>query len=108
MSYTNSLDQDVECLAFIEYRNLDADQRDRIEQVGKDERWDGYGQRALDSLAMPDASPEDQQLAIMDVLDKDLRVAALTAVPTMSESGASDGPVLAGWSSSCDIVRERG
>lgn len=108
VQYTNSLNQDVECLAFIEYRNLDAGQRDRIEQVGKDEHWDGYGQRVLDSLAMPDASPEDQQSAVLDVLDKDLRAAALTAVPTMSESDASNGPVLAGWSTSCDIVRERG
>lgn len=56
---------------------------------------------------MPDASPEDQQSAVLDVLDKDLRAAALNAVPTMSESGASDGPVLAGWSTSCDIIRER-
>jgi len=108
VNWINSRGEAYQCQAFIEYRNLNAEQRERLEQVAQYTRWDGYGQRVLDSLALPAASPEDEEQAISDVLDKDLRSAALAAVPAMSESAASEGPALNGWSRSCDIVRNRG
>jgi len=110
VDYTSSTGQDVECLAFIEYRNLDAHQRDRIESAAGDDRWNGYGQRVLDGLAIPTASPEDQQLAIGRVVGEDLWLAARAAVPGLvhAQTGRTDGPLFTGSSMSCDIVGDRG
>lgn len=108
VNWVNSSGEAYQCQAFIEYRNLDAEQREQLEQVAADARWDGYGQRVLDSLASPAPTPEEEERAIDEVLDRDVRSAALAAVPAMSESADTDGPALAGWSRSCDIVRDRG
>lgn len=110
VNYRSSAGQDVECLAFIEFRNLNAVQREQIEQVASDDRWDGYGQRVLDALVMSDASPEDQQLAIGEVVGEDLYLAAKSAVPPIvhAETGATEGPIFSGSSLSCDIVEDRG
>lgn len=101
VNYTNSLDREVECLAFIEYRNLDSEQRASIEQVSADDSWDGYGQRVLDQLAIPNSSPEVQNEAIDRVLGEDLWEAASTAVPGIVKMEDSDGPVFNGYSLSC-------
>lgn len=102
--YTNSLDRTVKCLAFIEYRNLNASQRAALNQVVTSARWDGYGQRALDALDLPDASPQTQNVAITGVVEQDLWQAAHTAIPTMvfmQPRQDYDGPVFNGYSMSC-------
>src|SRR5690625_70274 len=81
VTYTNSLGRQVECLAFIEYRNMDENQRAAIEAVAEDPRWEGYGDRVLATLNIPDASPIAQNDAISDVVHEDLRAAAREAVP---------------------------
>lgn len=101
VDYTNSLDRKVECLAFIEYRHLDSNQQASIEEVSADDRWDGYGQRVLDQLAISNSSPEAQNEAIIRVLRKDLWEAASTAVPGMVKMEDSDGPVFNGFSFWC-------
>lgn len=101
VDYTNSLDRKVECLAFIEYRHLDSNQQAAIEQVSADDRWDGYGQRVLNQLAIPNSSPEAQNEAISRVLGEDLWEAASTAIPGMVKMEDSDGPVFNGYSFSC-------
>lgn len=99
--YTNSLGRRVECLAFIEYENLDQQQRAAIEKLSKSRRWDGYGQRVLAKIAMPKASPEEQNAAIVDVIHQDLWQAAHEVVPSMVYMRVSDGPVYHGSSTSC-------
>lgn len=101
VSYTNSWGRQVECLAFIEYRNLSSDQRAAIEDASRGDSWQGYGQRVLDSLGMPEASPEKQNHAIGDVVHQDLWKAARTAVPGIVHMQDSEGPVFAGSSMSC-------
>lgn len=101
VTYTNSLGREVECLAFIEYRNLDAEQQNAVEDVGQDERWDGYGQRVLDGLGIPSATPEAQNDAIHTVLSDDLWEAAHEAVPEMVYMQDPEGPVYNGHSFSC-------
>lgn len=101
VNYTNSLDRQVECLAFIEYRHLNSDQQNTIEEVAADDEWDGYGQRVLDQLTIPNASPEAQNEAISRVLGEDLWEAASTAIPGMVKMEDSDGPVFNGFSFSC-------
>lgn len=101
VTYTNSLDRTVGCLAFIEYRNLDATQRADLERVARSAQWSGYGQRVLDALALPDASPETQNNAIREVLQQDLWQAAHSAIPSMVHMQSSDGPVFNGFSFSC-------
>jgi hypothetical protein len=91
----------VECLAFIEYENLDQPQRAAIEKVSKSRRWEGYGQRVLDKIAMPKATPEEQNAAIVDVVHQDLWQAAHEVVPSMVYMRESDGPVYHGSSTSC-------
>lgn len=101
VTYTNSLGRKVDCLAFIEYRNLTPDQRDAIEKASRPEAWDGYGQRVLDDLNMPNSSPEQQNNAIMDAVHLGLWEAAHAAVPEMVYMRDSQGPVFAGNSWSC-------
>ncbi len=101
VTYTNSLGRTVKCLAFIEYRNLTPEQRDAIERASRADEWDGYGQRVLDDLNMPNASPERQNHAISEVAHQDLWKAAHAAVPGMVYMRDSDGPVFAGSSMSC-------
>jgi hypothetical protein len=101
ITYTNSLGREVECLAFIEYRNLTAEQRGAIEDASRANEWDGYGQRVLDDLNMPNASPERQNHALGEVVHQDLWEAAQAAVPGMVYMRESDGPVFAGSSMSC-------
>ncbi|MTB85009.1 hypothetical protein [Nocardioides marmotae] len=101
VTYTNSLGREVECLAFIEYRKLDAEQRAAIETASNDDRWEGYGERVLTGLGMPQAAPEAQNDAISDVLGEDLWEAARQAVPEMVYMEDSTGPVFNGWSFSC-------
>lgn len=101
VTYTNSLGREVECLAFIEYRNLDDGQQNAIEDVGQNERWNGYGQRVLDALGMPGATPEAQNDAISDVVHQDLWEEAHEAVPEMVYMQDSEGPVYNGSSMSC-------
>lgn len=99
--YENSLGRTVECTAFIEYRDLDADQRAAVDDVAADPRWQGYGQRVLDDLDIPRASPEAQNTAVLDVVGEDLWVAAREAVPGLSRDLQASGPRFAGWSASC-------
>jgi len=101
ITYTNSLHRQVDCLAFIEYRNLDAAERDRIEQVAGDGRWQGYGQRTLDRLGIPDATPEAQNQALTAVVFEDLWQAARSEVPGLAYMTQSNGPVFTGSSISC-------
>lgn len=101
INYTNSLGREVQCLAFIEYRNLTTDQRAAIEHASRADHWQGYGQRVLDDLDIPSASPERQNSAIFDVVGDDLWSAARKAVPGMSYMNNSDGPVYYGTSMSC-------
>lgn len=101
VTYTNSLGREVECLAFIEFRNLTPEQRDAIEDASQPDEWDGYGQRVLDHLNLPNASPERQNYAIGEVVHKDLWEAAHAAVPGMVYMRDSEGPVFAGSSMSC-------
>jgi len=101
VTYINSSDRTVQCLAFIEYRNLDAAQRTALDQVATSTQWAGYGQRVLNALDLPDASPQAQNAAITEVVEQDLWRAAHTAVPTMVYMQDSDGPVFNGSSLSC-------
>lgn len=101
ITYTNSLGRRVECLAFIEYKNLTFDQQDAIEVASQADGWNGYGQRTLDSLAIPDASPEQQNEAVSEELHDDLWDAARAAVPGIAYMRDSAGPVFAGDSMSC-------
>lgn len=101
VDYRNSVGRQVRCLAFIEYRHLDAAQRNELEEVVRDGRWQGYGQRVLDRLAVPGASPEAQNAAIIEAVHDDLWGAAKSAVPSMAYMRPSDGPVYAGSSMSC-------
>lgn len=101
VNYTNSLGRQVECLAFIEHRNLSASQRAAIEDAARSDVWDGYGQRVLDELDMPTADPSQQNDAIFDVVSRDLWRAARAAVPEMVHMSDSEGPVFNGSSMSC-------
>lgn len=101
VTYVNSLGRQVQCLAFIEYRNLTGEQRDAIDEAARSHEWDGYGQRVLDDLDLSHASVQRQSDAISDVVHQDLWAAARTAVPSMVYMRDSDGPVFAGSSMSC-------
>lgn len=101
VTYTNSLDRQVECLAFIEYRNLDENQRAAIENIAQDARWENYGQRTLAALDIPNASPEDQNEAIAAILSEDLRSAAHGAVPEMAATMDRDAAAYNGHSLAC-------
>lgn len=102
VNYTNSLGREVECLAFVEYRNLTRDQRAALEDALQDDRWQGYGQRVLDDLDIPAASPEEQNSAIFEVVGDDLWEAAGGAVPGMAYmTDSDDSPVFYGTSFSC-------
>lgn len=101
VNYMNSLGREVECLAFIEYQNLGHDERAAVEDIAADERWDGYGQRVLDNLRIPNASPEAQNEAIVEVLRDDLWEATEEAVPGIVRMQDSNGPVFNGFSLSC-------
>lgn len=99
--YVNSLGREVDCLAFIEYQHLDSAQRSAIEKVSDDDRWAGYGQRALDQAGIPHASPEVQNDAVNAALARDLWKAAHAAVPAMIREADASGPVFNGYSFSC-------
>lgn len=101
VNYTNSLGRTVECQAFIEYRNLDDAEQAAIERVASSKRWQGYGQRVLDDLRMPKASPQAQNEAIVDAAQDDLWQAAHEAVPSMVFMHPSSGPVFNGYAVSC-------
>ncbi len=101
ISYTNSLGRQVECLAFIEYRNLTSQQRAAIEDASRADEWDGYGQQVLDDLNMPNASPERQNNAIGKMVHHDLWRAARAAVPEIVYMRDSKGPAFVGSSMSC-------
>lgn len=101
VTYTNSLNRTVDCLAFIEFRNLDEPQRAALDQVAVDAQWDGYGQRVLDDLDLPEASPQVQNQAITTAVGRDLWQAAHNAIPAMVYMQDSDGPVFTGFAMSC-------
>lgn len=101
VDYVDSAGRAVECLAFIEYRNLSTDQRAAVETASRDSGWQGYGQRVLDDLDIPVASPEEQYDALSEVVHDDLWRAAREAVPGLVYMSDSDGPVFAGTSMSC-------
>lgn len=109
VTYTNSLGRQVDCLAFIEYRNLTDEQRAAIEAASKGDRWDGrYGQRVLDGLHIPDADVYKQNTAVSDAVGKDLWAAAKAAVPDMTFMKGVDGPVFNGYSFSCALTADSG
>lgn len=101
VTYTNSLGRTVRCQAFIEYRNLDHPQQAAIDRIASSTRWQGYGQRVLDELHIPKASPQAQNEAIVDAALDDLWQAAHEAVPSMVFMRPSSGPVFNGFAMSC-------
>jgi hypothetical protein len=101
VTYTNSLGRTVKCQAFIEYRNLDNAQQAAIERISSSKRWEGYGQRVLDELRIPKASPQAQNQAINEAALDDLWQAAHEAVPPMVFMQPSSGPVFNGFAMSC-------
>lgn len=94
VEYTNSLGRRVDCLAYMDFRNIDDAQRGKLRGVAKSPEWSGYGDRVLDQLNIPEASPEAQNEAIFDVVQSDLVQRARQAVPEMvvfeQESSAPD------------------
>ncbi len=101
VEYVNSLGQTVKCLAFIEYSNLSSEQRATIESVLQDEQWEGYGQRTLDSLGIPTASPNEQNQRLFNVVTNDLWQAAHRALPELELRSFDDVPTVTGASMSC-------
>ena len=101
VNYTNSLGRRVECLAFIDYRNLSADQQAALEKVPTEDRWRGYGDRLMKRLDMPSAGPYAQNEAVGAAVNEDLYRAAREAVPGMTYMGDTGGPDFSGSALSC-------
>ena len=101
VNYRNSLDREVDCLAFIEYRNLTPRQEKALDDLTRSSQWRGYGQRLLDRLAIPEATALEQNLAISDAVPDDLLIAAQKAVPGLAFKVKTKGPLFTGSSMSC-------
>lgn len=67
----------------------------------QDEQWEGYGQRTLDSLGIPTASPNEQNQRLFNVVINDLWQAAHRALPELELRSFDDVPTVTGASMSC-------
>lgn len=81
VDYPNSLGRQVECLAFIEYRNLDAEQRAAIEDASRGQPGAGVRSAGTGRLGHAWGRPGEADHAISDVVGKDLWKAVRSTVP---------------------------
>lgn len=101
ITYTNSLGREVECLLFIETRNLDEGQRAVIEELARDPRWEGYGERVLADQGMAESPPLEQNHAVSDALTVDVEIAVEKVLPEIALATDRRGPAYNGYAFSC-------
>lgn len=114
VEYTDSLGRHVECLAFLEFMNIDDNQYQRLAAIRDSAIWVGWGDRTLRELGLTDASPEQQFIAVSEATRKEAVRQAAAVIPglgIMSEiladpdrpvdAGPVEGPVYTGHAMSC-------
>lgn len=101
VNYTNSLGRQVECLAFMEFKNIDNDQYTRLAAIRESPVWVGWGDRTLQELGVTDATPQQQFSEISSAASEEMLRQARTVIPDLVAGRDADGPVFSGTAMSC-------
>lgn len=86
VDYVNYRHRSVHCLAFIEFADVSAAQRQQINALAAGTHWGGYGQRIINTVPASKRTTLEQDVRALDALGPDLTrraVAALLARPLM-------------------------
>lgn len=101
VDYTNSLGHRIKCQAFMEFENITPAQEQHLEAIAEAPDWSDFGDRALARLAIPHASPAEQNEALFDAVTQDLWKQAHEAIPDLVMMSDSPGPTYHGTAMSC-------
>lgn len=101
VEYTDSLGRRVECLAFMEFQNVDGEQQARLATIAESPVWAGWGDRTLQDLALTDAPAAEQLMALGRAVDDEMRRQAGAVVPEMLFMSDSSRPTFSGSAMSC-------
>lgn len=101
VDYTNSLGRRVECLAFMEFMNIDKDQQRQLAMIRESPIWAGWGNRTLRDLGLTDAPTQQQFEAISTAAAEEMQRQASVVIPDLVVGRPADGPVYSGSAMSC-------
>jgi len=101
VEYTNSLGHHVECLAFMEFENIDDDQYKQLAAIRESPTWVGWGDRTLQELGLTDAPPDQQFQAISNAASEEMQRQATAVIADLVIFSTADRPVLSGFAMSC-------
>lgn len=93
VEYTDSLGRRMECLAFLEFENIDDEQYKQLAAISESPTWVGWGDRKLQELSLTDAPPDQQSSAIGLEARREMQRQAAAVIPGLVIKANPDGPV---------------
>lgn len=102
VNYRTDAGRRIDCLAYLEFRDVTAVQRERLNALSTNGDWSGYGQRIYDQL--PEANRQVQdgpEPMLADRVDADLYTRALKAVPGVGFRTGDGTPSIEGATIRC-------
>jgi hypothetical protein len=102
VNYRTDAGRRIDCLAYLEFRDVTAAQRQRLNAMSTTGNWSGYGQRIYDQL--PEANRQVQdgpEPMLADRVDADLYARALKAVPGVGFRTGDGTPSIEGATIRC-------
>lgn len=93
VEYTDSLGRRWECLAFLEFENIDDNQYKQLAAISESPTWVGWGDRTLQELGLTDAPPDQQSSAIGLEARREMQRQAAAVIPGLVIKANPDGPV---------------
>ena len=103
VDYVTVTGKDVQCEAFLEFRNLNQDQLDAARIYVATRDWSRFGQQSYDTAKKTAGSsaPDPVDRALGEVLDAKMTDMAAEAVPAAVRAVDTGGPEITGWSMAC-------
>lgn len=102
VNYRTDAGRRIECLAYLEFRDVTPTQRRELNAMSANGDWDGFGQRIYNRLPATNRQVQDgpEQL-LSGRVDADLYARALKAAPGVMFRGADGTPSLVGATIRC-------
>lgn len=102
VNYRTDAGRRIDCLAYLEFRDVTAAQRERLNALSANGDWSGYGQRIYNGL--PEANRQVQEgpePMLADRVDAELYALALKAVPGIGFRTGNGTPSIEGATIRC-------
>lgn len=102
VNYRTDAGRRIDCLAYLEFRDVTPLQRRQLDAMSANGDWSGYGQRMYDRLPAANRQAQDgPEPMLADRVDDDLYTRALQAAPGVAFRTTDGTPSIVGATIRC-------